>query len=110
VPHGRAQLQKEKLRARLNPGYRATVADNLVHVNHFGVRSLTRALERAGFRDVQVSIAAPELVPAGPRRIARAAVNGIRLGVWRLGRLLPGGVESPLALHLQAYARVESAS
>ncbi|MFL5542123.1 MAG: class I SAM-dependent methyltransferase, partial [Longimicrobiaceae bacterium] len=38
VPHGRVQLRKEALRARLRPGYRATVADNLVHVSHFGVR------------------------------------------------------------------------
>jgi len=103
VPHGRVQLRKEELRARLRPGYRATVADNLVHVNHFGVRSLALALQRAGFTEVRVEIAAPELVPrAGPRgALAKAA----RLAAWSLGRALPGGVESPLSLHLQAYAR-----
>jgi SAM-dependent methyltransferase len=100
VPHGRVQLRKEALRARLRPGYRATVADNLVHVNHFGVRSLALALERAGFADVRVEIAAPEAAPGGG-----ALSNAVRLAAWRLGRILPRGVESPLSLHLQAYAR-----
>jgi SAM-dependent methyltransferase len=103
VPHGRVQLGKEALRARIRPGYRATVADNLVHVSHFGPRSLRRALERAGFADVRVEVAAPETIPGGAAK-ARAA-NAGRLAVWRLGRLLPRGVESPLSLHLQAYAR-----
>src|SRR5262249_34917921 len=106
VPHGGAQLRKERLRARLDRGYRATVADNLVHVNHFGVRSLRLALERAGFAEVRIAVAPPELVPAGPRALRRAVINAGRLGVWSLGRLLPGGVRSPLSLHLQAYARV----
>ena len=100
VPHGRVQLRKEMLRARLRPGYRATVADNLVHVNHFGVRSLALALERAGFTDVRVEIAAPEVAPGGG-----ALSKAVRLAAWRLGRILPRGVESPLSLHLQAYAR-----
>jgi SAM-dependent methyltransferase len=103
VPHGRVQLSKEALRARLRPGYRATVADNLVHVNHFGPRSLRRALEHAGYRDVRVEIAAPELIPDAGAKVR--AGNAARLAVWRLGRLLPRGVESPLSLHLQAYAR-----
>jgi SAM-dependent methyltransferase len=103
VPHGREQLRKEALRARLRPGYRATVADNLVHVNHFGVRSLALALERAGFADVSVEIAAPETIPT--RGAAVAAANAARRVVWRLGRMLPGGVRTPLSLHLQAYAR-----
>jgi SAM-dependent methyltransferase len=103
VPHGRVQLRKEALRARLRPGYRATVADNLVHVNHFGVRSLRLALERAGFVDAKVEIAAPEVAPAGGTRVVLS--NAVRLAAWHAGRLLPGGVESPLSLHLQAYAR-----
>ncbi|HET7231346.1 MAG TPA: class I SAM-dependent methyltransferase [Longimicrobium sp.] len=103
VPHGRVQLRKEELRARLRPGYRATVADNLVHVNHFGVRSLALALQRAGFTDVRVEIAAPELVPQPGMRANFA--KAVRLGAWHLGRALPGGVESMLSLHLQAYAR-----
>jgi hypothetical protein len=103
VPHGRVQLGKEALRARLRPGYRATVADNLVHVSHFGPRSLRRALERAGYAEVRLGVAAPETIPA-PGGAARAA-NAGRRAVWTLGRLLPRGVESPLSLHLQAYAR-----
>ncbi|HEV7587290.1 MAG TPA: class I SAM-dependent methyltransferase [Longimicrobium sp.] len=102
VPHGRVQLGKEELHARLRPRYRATVADNLVHVNHFGPRSLRLALERAGFTGVRVEVAAPELVPRATARVR--AGNAARLAVWRLGRLLPRGVESPLSLHLQAYA------
>ncbi|HYH78574.1 MAG TPA: class I SAM-dependent methyltransferase [Longimicrobium sp.] len=103
VPHGREQLRKEMLRARLSRAYRATVADNLVHVNHFGVRSLTLALERAGFAEVRVEIAAPEVMPAVGAK--RALSNAVRLSTWHLGRILPRGVESPLSLHLQAYAR-----
>ena len=40
VPNGPAQRVKESLRARLRPSYRATLADNLVHVNHFSAGSL----------------------------------------------------------------------
>jgi 2-polyprenyl-3-methyl-5-hydroxy-6-metoxy-1,4-benzoquinol methylase len=103
VPHGRNQLLKEELRARLSRGYRATVADNLVHVNHFGPRSLRLALQGAGFADVRVSVAAPELIPPGGVAARRVASNGIRLGAYGLARAL--GVEFPLSLHLQAYAR-----
>jgi SAM-dependent methyltransferase len=103
VPHGRVQLAKEHLRARLRPGYRPTVADNLVHVSHFGVRSLERALRRAGFGELRVEVAPPELPPG---RGARAsAARAARRAAWRLGRVLPRGVESPLSLHLLAYAR-----
>jgi SAM-dependent methyltransferase len=108
VPHGRVQLWKEELRGRLRPRYRPTVADNLVHVSHFGPRSLRLALERAGFADVRVEVAAPELVTTGPRA-ARAAANALRTAVWRAGRLVPRGAESPLGLHLQAYGRNPSA-
>lgn len=101
VPHGRAQLRKEAVRARLRPGYRATVADNLVHVNHFGPRSLRLALERAGFPDVSVSVAPPELSDARGAR-ARAA-NAARLAAWRAAGVLPPA--SPLSLHLLAFAR-----
>jgi 2-polyprenyl-3-methyl-5-hydroxy-6-metoxy-1,4-benzoquinol methylase len=105
VPHGRIQLRKEELRAVLDRGYRPTVADNLVHVNHFGPRSLRRALERAGFADVSVAVAAPELMPPGPARARRALSNGVRLAAWRAARAIPGGAETLLGLHLQAYAR-----
>ena len=103
VPNGPAQRVKETLRARLRPSYRATLADNLVHVNHFSPRSLGLALERTGFSDVVVTTAAPEL-PAGgaaAERISRVA----RLAAFRLSRAVPGGVHLPLAFNLQAYAR-----
>jgi SAM-dependent methyltransferase len=105
VPHGPAQLRKELLRERLSRRYRATVADNLVHVNHFGVASLGRALERAGFRDAAVVVAPPELLPTRPLRARALAHNGLRTLVWRAGTLLPRGVESPLSLQLLAFAR-----
>lgn len=98
VPNGPAQRLKEHLRERLRPGYRATIADNLVHVNHFSRASLARALERSGFCEVSVVAAAPELPDGFVRRSAR-------LAAFRLARALPGGAASPLALNLQAYAR-----
>jgi SAM-dependent methyltransferase len=105
VPHGPNQLAKEHLRARLRPGYRATVADNLVHVNHFGPESLTTALRRAGYDQVAVLPAAPETVPDDVPAVRRAPANALRRAVWTAARLLPGGARTPLALHLQAYAR-----
>lgn len=103
VPCGPAQLVKESWRARLVSGYRATVADNLVHVNHFSPRSLRMALERSGFGDVTVEIAAPEGPPAS--RWATA----VRLGLYNASRLVPGAIHTPLALHLQAFARATPA-
>jgi SAM-dependent methyltransferase len=105
VPHGANQLRKEELRARLRPGYRATVADNLVHVNHFTPGSLALALARAGFADVAVEVAAPETLPADAPVAKRWIGNALRLATWRLARAVPGGARTPLALHLQAYAR-----
>ncbi|HEU4557634.1 MAG TPA: class I SAM-dependent methyltransferase [Longimicrobium sp.] len=103
VPHGAAQLLKENVRARLRPGYRATVADNLIHVNQFGPRSLALALERAGFAEVSVHAAPPELIPPESGGRARVAVNAARRATWAAARLLPPA--SPLALHLLAFAR-----
>jgi 2-polyprenyl-3-methyl-5-hydroxy-6-metoxy-1,4-benzoquinol methylase len=108
VPNGPAQLRKELLRGRLASGYRATVADNLVHVNHFSPRALTRALLRAGFTDVEVMPAAPEIAQAsdlGPTR--RMAMNSCRRIAYAISRAVPGGVHTPVALHLQAYARAQ---
>jgi SAM-dependent methyltransferase len=103
VPCGPAQLVKESWRARLVSGYRATVADNLVHVSHFSPRSLRLALERSGFGDVSVEIAAPECPPASRWSTA------VRLGLYRASRFVPGAVHTPLALHLQAFARATPA-
>jgi 2-polyprenyl-3-methyl-5-hydroxy-6-metoxy-1,4-benzoquinol methylase len=100
VPNGSAQRLKERIRARVRPSYRATLADNLVHVNHFSARSLARALAAAGFADITVSVAAPELPgsSAGERHWAR-------LMAFHLARAVPGGARSPLAFNLQAYGR-----
>ena len=99
VPCGPVQVFKETWRARLQRGYRATVADNLVHVNHFSPRSLRLALERAGFKRVTVEVAAPECPPSS------SASTAARLALYQVSRFVPGGVHTPLALHLQAFAQ-----
>jgi len=99
VPNGPAQRVKENLRARLRPSYRATLADNLVHVNHFSAASLDRALTAAGFCNVTVVAAAPEL-PDG-----KGPGHWGRLAAYSVARFLPGGAASPLAFNLQAYGQ-----
>lgn len=103
VPCGPSQLFKETWRSRLRPGYRATIADNLVHVSHFSPASLRLALDRAGFSAITILPGAPELPDGGGfrGRLARAFRRGVHLAA----RVLPGGVHTPLALNLQAYAR-----
>lgn len=108
VPCGRNQWHKERVLSALVPSRRISLADNLVHVNHFTPRSLVMALERAGFRDVLIRTAAPELLPLGPSFLGNVASNAVRLAVYT-GARLPGGVHTPLALNLQAYARVPRA-
>jgi SAM-dependent methyltransferase len=97
VPNGAAQHLKESVRARVRPGYRATLADNLVHVNHFTPASLGLALERSGFTAVTVTAAAPEM-PG--RRLDRL----VRRAVFFGARVMPGGLHTPLALNLLAIA------
>ena len=99
VPCGPVQVLKETWHERLSGGYRATLADNLVHVNHFSPRALRLALERAGYTDVTVEVAAPEC-PPGSSHASLA-----RMTIYKLARALPFGVHTPLALHLQAFAR-----
>jgi 2-polyprenyl-3-methyl-5-hydroxy-6-metoxy-1,4-benzoquinol methylase len=102
VPNGPSQHLKETMRARLRPSYRATLADNLVHVNHFSAASLARALTASGFHDVTVAAGAPELFGGSRRqRLDRL----VRLTAFRLARALPGGAASPFAFNLQAYGR-----
>jgi SAM-dependent methyltransferase len=98
VPSGPAQLVKETWRGRLQAGYRPTLADNLVHVSHFSPASLRVALERAGFTAVDVVPAAPELHAAG------GASRALRRALYAIARIVPGGVNLPIALNLQAYA------
>lgn len=103
VPCGPSQLLKEAWRGRLRPGYRPTVADNLVHVSHFSAASLRLALERAGFSSIAIEPGAPELPPGTGVRasLARASRRAVHLAA----RGIPGAVHTPLALNLQAYAR-----
>lgn len=103
VPCGSSQAYKERARAWAQPRHRVSLADNLVHVNHFTPASLARALRAAGFRDVRVETAPPELV-CGGAAFRRLAANAVRLTVYAAGRV-PGAVHTPLALHLQAFAR-----
>ena len=99
VPCGPVQRMKEEWLARLRRGYEPRLADNLVHVNHFSPGALTLALTRAGFEDATLEIGAPELPPDGK------GANVARLAIFGLGRLLPLGVHTPLALNLQAFGR-----
>jgi SAM-dependent methyltransferase len=100
VPCGPAQAGKERLLGAIS-AHRPTLADNLVHVNHFSPRSLALALDRSGL-DATVSAAAPELATLHPFSLRAALSNAGRLGIYALARF-PGAVETPLALHLQAY-------
>jgi SAM-dependent methyltransferase len=95
VPNGAAQRIKEAVRARVRPGYRPTLADNLVHINHFTPASLRLALERCGFIDVHVTAAAPEI--PGPR-----LDRFVRRAIFVAARHVPGALQTPLALNLQA--------
>ena len=103
VPCGPSQLLKETWRGRLRPGYRPTVADNLVHVSHFSPAALRQAMERAGFSDVAIEPGAPELPAAAGLR--GAAARARLLALHHAARLIPGGVNMPIAFNLQAYGR-----
>lgn len=100
VPCGSAQALKERTLAAIT-SHRATLADNLVHVNHFSPASLALALDRAGLASTVIA-AAPELNAMRAFNPRVALSNALRLGIYRLARL-PGAIHSPLALHLQAY-------
>ena len=103
VPNAPVQRVKERVRSWLRPGYQPALADNLVHVNHFGPASMRAALEREGFAGVRIRVAAPELPEANgvPSRVDRFA----RLLAYRTAGAVPGGTHTPLAFNLQAYAR-----
>jgi SAM-dependent methyltransferase len=108
VPHGAAQDRKERVLAAVS-SHTPTLATNLVHVNHFSVRSLTLALERAGFTQATVRTGAPELTPLTAADGRGAIANAVRLAVYAAARL-PGAVHTPLALNLQAFAVKPGAS
>jgi hypothetical protein len=100
VPCGQSQAIKERVLAAIS-SHQVSLAGNLVHVNHFSPRSLTLALERAGF-SATVSTAAPELRPRRPVSLRALASNAIRMTTYGLARL-PGAIHTPLALNLQAF-------
>jgi 2-polyprenyl-3-methyl-5-hydroxy-6-metoxy-1,4-benzoquinol methylase len=101
VPNGSAQWFKERWLARVS-SHRVSLAENLVHVNQFTPRSLAYLLERSGLSAVQVRTAAPELPPVHDLRSAIASL--VRRGVF-LAASSPVALRTPLALHLQAFAR-----
>ena len=101
VPNGPAQRVKERVRSLILRGYRPSLADNLVHVNHFSPVSLRMALEREGFRDVAIYAGAPELPHAEATSVDRA----VRRLAFGAVRAMPGGIHTPLAFNLQAYGR-----
>lgn len=103
VPCGPGQLRKERWRGRLIRGYRPTLADNLVHVNHFSPESLRRALQRAGLSDITIEPGAPELPPTPGWRGTMS--RGSRRLLHFAARTLPRGIDLPMTLNLQAYAR-----
>jgi SAM-dependent methyltransferase len=103
VPHGASQRIKEEWHGRLDRRYRPTVADNLVHVSHFSPRALALALTRSGYRDVVIRPGAPELPPRGGMQAAVS--RSVRLGAYCVASWLPGGIHTPLAFNLQAFAR-----
>jgi 2-polyprenyl-3-methyl-5-hydroxy-6-metoxy-1,4-benzoquinol methylase len=100
VPCGPSQLMKERALAAVS-SHKVSLAENLVHVNHFSPRSLKLALDRAGFSQIRIRTGAPELLPRA--RVRHSVSNGLRLVLYAAGNL-PGAVETPLALNLQAYA------
>ena len=103
VPSGPAQRHKERARALLHRGYRARLADNLVHVNHFSPGALRTSFDRVGLSQITVEIAPPELPP--PNGQHASASNLLRRSLYFCGRQLPGGVHTPLALNLLAFGQ-----
>ena len=103
VPNAPVQRIKERIRSWLRPGYEPSLADNLVHVNHFGPASLRTALDRERFDGIDVLVAAPELPEehAAASRLDRV----IRSFAYTAAAAIPGGTYTPLAFNLQAYAR-----
>jgi 2-polyprenyl-3-methyl-5-hydroxy-6-metoxy-1,4-benzoquinol methylase len=103
VPSGPGQWWKERSLAAFRPGRKLSLAENLVHINHFSAKSLRLALERAGFDRITLRTGAPELRPRSS--VAATLSNAVRLAVYAAGQT-PGAVFTPVALNLQAYAEL----
>ncbi len=107
VPCASSQLAKERVLASLGcRDFTNQLASNLVHVSHFSPASLRLALQKCGFRQITVTVGAPELFdsrfqPGWKNRFSTI----FRRSVYYSARALPWGIHTPLALHLQAYAQ-----
>lgn len=111
VPHGPMQRIKEHLKRDLLglkdwQRYRTGIMIHYSHVNHFTVKSLKRCLERTGYRVLALVAGAPEYPPPSwsDRRPAPLASALVRRSAYAAARWVPGGVYTPLAMNLQAYA------
>jgi SAM-dependent methyltransferase len=111
VPHGPMQRIKERFKRDLLgqrdwQRSRTGIMIHYSHVNHFTVRSLRICLEQAGYRVLAIVAGAPEYVPISKAagRLNPLAVALLRRSVYAAARWVPGGVHSPLAMNLQAYA------
>jgi 2-polyprenyl-3-methyl-5-hydroxy-6-metoxy-1,4-benzoquinol methylase len=105
VPSGPGQWWKERVLSSIKSGRAISIADNLVHVNHFSARALEMALERAGFARIVVRTGAPELLPRDGQPLRRSLSNAVRLGMYAAASF-PGAVRTPLAFNLQAFAQL----
>ena len=99
VPCGPAQLLKETWRARLSSGYRATLADNLVHINHFSPRALRTRARARGLRRHHSGGSRTRMSAWRPRvgaRQARVVQRGPPRARWRAhtDRAAPAGVRA----------------
>ena len=104
VPYGLNQWRKEKIRTRLGKIPAPHIATNLGHINHFSPNALEKSLTQSGFDSIEIEVGAPEYPPLDgslPSLISR----GSRFLSYSLAQL-PGGLNTPLAFNLQAYARV----
>lgn len=104
VPFGLSQRRKQLLQAVFNLHTDVSIATTMVHVNHFSPRSLRISLEKAGFSNVSIGVAAPEFVGGISHSIRPSVIA--RLACYYAARIIPGAVSSPLTMNLQAYARV----
>lgn len=103
VPHGPNQRLKQQVRALFDATTNTGIATSMVHINHFTPHSLRRALVRAGFDRVTLTTGAPDLAAGGGFKLRWSRAT--RRLVYHAARMLPGGVHTPLAMNLQAYAR-----
>jgi 2-polyprenyl-3-methyl-5-hydroxy-6-metoxy-1,4-benzoquinol methylase len=112
VPFGRNQLLKETIRSRIKANYAADIATNLVHVNHFSPQSLRTALQETGFRNISLTVGAPELQDWRSKGwhsrkpiVSNWLANIFVLAAYGAAKVTPLGVSSPLAFNLQAFAQ-----